>query len=135
MDPINVVVALAIYTVALMTRVVSDGLSAVPLESTLAAEALGFTKTQNFVRVQLPLSVPAVIRGMRVVVVTNISIATMAAAIGVSQLGTLFTIGFSRNQLTPIITGIIACLLLSLVLDRLLVWLGKIVTPWQTRAG
>lgn len=135
LDPLNVVVGLTIYTVALLTRVVADGLAAVPHETVQAAEGLGYTPFQLFTRVQLPLAVPPIMSGLRVVVVTNISIATMAAVIGVAQLGTLFTIGFSRGLLTPIITGLIACLLLSLVLDRLLSRLGLMLTPWQQREG
>lgn len=132
LDPINVIVALIIYTVALLTRVVADGLSAVPPESVQAAECVGFTPWQILWRVQLPLAVPPLVSGLRVVVVTNISIATMAAVIGVAQLGTLFTIGFSRNLLTPIIAGLIVCLLLALLLDRLLVLFGRLMTPWAS---
>lgn len=130
LDPVNVIVALIIYTVALLTRVVADGLGAVPPEAEQAAEGMGYTRAQRFIRIQLPLATPAILSGLRVVVVTNISIATMAAVIGVAQLGTLFTIGFSRNLLTPIIVGLLVCLVLALVSDRILVILGRIFTPW-----
>ena len=135
LDPINVVVALVIYSVALLTRVVADGLSAVPTESVQAAEGMGFTRPETLLKVQLPIAVPAILSGLRVVVVTNISITTMAAIIGVEQLGTLFTLGFTRNLLVPIITGLVICLLLALVLDRLLVLLGRILTPWARKGA
>lgn len=135
LDPINVVVALVIYSVALLTRVVADGLSAVPTESVQAAEGMGFKRSETFFKVQLPIAVPAVLSGLRVVVVTNISITTMAAIIGVEQLGTLFTLGFTRNLLVPIITGLVICLLLALLLDRLLVLLGRILTPWARKGA
>lgn len=135
LDPINVVVALVIYSVALLTRVVADGLSAVPTESVQAAEGMGFTRAETLFKVQLPIAVPAILSGLRVVVVTNISITTMAAIIGVEQLGTLFTLGFTRNLLVPIITGLVICLLLALVLDRLLVLLGRILTPWARKGA
>ena len=135
LDPINVVVALVIYSVALLTRVVADGLSAVPTESVQAAEGMGFKRSETFFKVQLPIAVPAILSGLRVVVVTNISITTMAAIIGVEQLGTLFTLGFTRNLLLPIITGLVICLLLALLLDRLLVLLGRILTPWARKGA
>ncbi len=135
LDPINVVVALVIYSVALLTRVVADGLSAVPTESVQAAEGMGFKRSETFFKVQLPIAVPAILSGLRVVVVTNISITTMAAIIGVEQLGTLFTLGFTRNLLVPIITGLVICLLLALLLDRLLVLLGRILTPWARKGA
>lgn len=135
LDPLNVVVALIIYTVALLVRVVADGLAAVPADTVQAAEGLGYTKAQTLFRVQLPIAVPAILSGLRVVVVTNISIVTMAAVIGVAQLGTLFTIGFSRNLIVPIITGLVVCLLLALAFDRLLVIVGRLLTPWSRRGA
>lgn len=135
LDPVNVVVALIIYTVALLTRVVADGLASVSPEVVQASTGLGFTRVQSLFKVELPIAAPAILSGLRVVVVTNISIATMAAVIGVAQLGTLFTLGFSRNLLVPIITGLVVCLLLALVLDRLLVLLGRVVTPWSRKGA
>lgn len=135
LDPINVVVALIIYTVALLVRVVADGLASVSRETVQAASGMGFTRMQTLLKVQLPIATPAILSGLRVVVVTNISIVTMAAVIGVAQLGTLFTIGFSRNLLVPIITGLVVCLVLALVFDRLLVLLGRVLTPWSRKGA
>jgi len=120
LDPINVVVALTIYTIALLTRVVDDGLSSVPEDAVRSAHGMGFTKAQTFFRVELPIAIPTIISGLRVVVVSNISIVTMAAVIGISQLGSLFTIGFTRRLFPPIIIGLVVCLILALILDRLL---------------
>lgn len=133
LDPINVVVALVIYTVALLTRVVDDGLSAVPDDAVRSAEGMGFTRGQSFFRVELPIAVPTIISGLRVVVVANISIVTMAAVIGISQLGSLFTMGFTRRLFPPIIVGLLVCLVLALVLDRLLYLVGSRLTPWTSK--
>ena len=135
LDPINVVVALVIYTVALLTRVVADGLASVSPDVVQASDGMGFTKLQSLFKIELPIALPAIFSGLRVVVVTNISITTMAAVIGVAQLGTLFTLGFSRNLLVPIIAGLIVCLILALVLDRLLVLLGRMLTPWSRKGA
>lgn len=133
LDPVNVVVALVIYTVALLTRVVDDGLSAVPEDAVRSAQGMGFTRPQSFFRVELPIAVPTIIAGLRVVVVSNISIVTMAAVIGIAQLGSLFTMGFTRRLFPPIIVGLIVCLILALILDRLLYLLGTRVTPWAEK--
>jgi osmoprotectant transport system permease protein len=130
LDPVNVVVALVIYTVALLTRVVDDGLSAVPEDAVRSAQGMGFTRAQSFFRVELPIAVPTVISGLRVVVVSNISIVTMAAVIGIAQLGSLFTMGFTRRLFPPIVVGLVVCLVLALILDRLLYLLGSKITPW-----
>ncbi|MFT4233241.1 MAG: ABC transporter permease subunit [Leucobacter sp.] len=135
LDPMNIVVAMIIYTIALLVRVVADGLDSVSPDVVKAAEGIGFTRLQTFFKIQLPISVPAILSGLRVVVVSNISIVTMAAVIGIAQLGTLFTMGFTRRLFVPIIVGLVVGLLLALVLDRLLVWLGRVLTPWSQKGA
>jgi osmoprotectant transport system permease protein len=138
LDPINVVVALAIYTVALLVRSVADALAAVPAMVVAAATAMGFRPTRRFVAVEFPLAVPVLIAGLRVATVSNISLVSVGAAIGVGGLGQLFTDGFDRSFPTEIITGIVLSMLLALVADALLVGLGRYATPWSRvgpRAG
>ncbi|QIM19066.1 ABC transporter permease subunit [Leucobacter coleopterorum] len=135
LNPMNIVVALVIYTVALLTRVVADGLDSVSPDAVQAATGIGFTRAETFFKIQLPIAVPAVMSGLRVVVVSNISIVTMAAVIGIAQLGSLFTMGFTRHLFVPIVVGLVACLLLALVLDRLLVLLGRVMTPWGQKGA
>ncbi|MGO3735351.1 MAG: ABC transporter permease [Canibacter sp.] len=135
LDPMNVVVALVIYTIALLVRVVADGLGSVDIDVVRAAEGIGYTQAQTFFKIQLPISIPAILSGLRVVVVSNISIVTMAAVIGIAQLGSLFTMGFTRRLFVPIIAGLIVSLILALILDRLLVLLGRVTTPWAQRGA
>lgn len=131
LDPVNIIVAMTVYTIALLVRVVADGLTSVDETTLIAAKAMGFTGVQEFLRVRLPLAVPAVLAGLRNVVVSNVSIVTIAATIGINQLGTLFTLGFTRNTTEPIIAGLIFSLLLAVVLDLILVAIGWIVSPWK----
>ncbi|GAA1822976.1 ABC transporter permease [Nesterenkonia flava] len=133
LDPLNVIIALTIYTIALMVRVVADGLAAVPQETVQASEAMGYRAFQRFVLVQLPVAVPVILGGLRVAVVSNISIVTMAAIIGVQQLGSLFTQGYSLGLMTPIVTGIVLCLVIAVVLDMLILWLSRAMTPWKPK--
>jgi osmoprotectant transport system permease protein len=58
----------------------------------------------------------------------------VATLIGVSQLGSLFTDGFSRAFLDPIIVGVVACVLLALLFDVAILLVTRLATPWQ-RAG
>ena len=134
LDPLNVVVAMTIYTIALLVRSVVDGLSSVPEEVARSATAMGYTSARRFFGVDLPLAVPVISAGLRVAAVSNVSIVSVAAVIGVSQLGSLFTDGFQRNFVDPIITGLVACVLLALVFDALILAATRLATPWQ-RAG
>ncbi len=131
LSPINVVVALTVYTVALLVRVVADALNAISPEVRASATAMGFTGFGRFLRVELPIAVPVIVAGLRVAAVSNVSLVSVAALIGVSQLGSLFTEGFQRNVLGLVLLGIVLCLLLALVLDVLIVAAGRLLTPWQ----
>ncbi len=129
--PVNVVVALSLYTVALLVRVVADGLASVPNDVAQAATAMGFRGFQRLVRVELPIAVPVITAGLRVATVANVSLVAVAALIGVPQLGQLFTTGFQVESYTQITTGIVLCVLLALLLDALLVVLTRMLTPWR----
>ena len=130
LDPVNVIVALTIYTVALLVRTVADGLGAVPETVLQSATAMGIGRVRRFFTVELPLAVPVISAGLRVAAVSNVSIVSVAALIGVSQLGSLFTDGFARDFLDPIVVGIGASLLLALALDAAISGLTRLATPW-----
>lgn len=131
LDPVNVLVAMTIYTVALLTRTVADGLSAVPESVRLAATAMGVQPVRRFFTVDLPLAVPVISAGLRVGAVSNVSIVSVATLIGVPQLGLLFNDGLSRTFYDPIVAGVIACVLLSLAFDLLIIAATWLATPWQ----
>ncbi len=135
LDPINVLVALTIYSFALLVRTVSDGLDSVSPETRQAASAIGYTPAQQFFQVNLPLAVPVIGAGMRVAIVSNVSIVSVAALIGTPQLGSLFTQGFQLQFLTPIIAGIVLSILLALILDRAVVFTTRRLSHWQPLRG
>ena len=96
-----------------------------------AATAMGFRPGRRFVAVELPLAVPVLVAGLRVATVSNISLVSVGALIGVGGLGELFTDGFQRNFPTEILTGIVLTVLLALAADALLLGIGRLVTPWE----
>ncbi len=135
LDPINVVVAMTIYTVALLTRTVADALGSVPDDVVAAARAMGFGGVRRFFTVDLPLAVPVIGAGLRVAAVSNVSIVSVAALIGVPQLGSLFTDGFQRDFLDPIVAGIVGCVVLALLFDLAIVLAVRLLTPWERSKG
>lgn len=135
LDPVNVVVAMTIYTVALLVRTVADGLGAVPDHVNNAATAMGYGRGKRFFAVELPLAVPVISAGLRVAAVSNVSIVSVGAIIGVQQLGMLFTDGFYRFFYDPIIVGVIGCILLALVFDLIIVVVTRLLTPWLRASG
>lgn len=131
LDPVNVVVALIVYTVALLVRSVADALAAVPALVVAAATAMGFKPAHRFLSVEFPLSVPVLVAGLRVATVSNISLVSIGAVIGIGGLGQLFTDGYQRDFPTEIVTGIVLSMLLALVADAALLGLGRAITPWS----
>ena len=134
LDPINIVVALSLYTLALLMRTVVDVLTSVPLAVTQAATAVGYRRLGLLLRVELPLAVPVILAGVRVATVSNVSLVSVGALLGVGGLGALFTDGLQRDYLAPILVGIVLSLLLALVLDTFIVGVQRVLTPW-VRAG
>jgi len=126
-----VVVALTIYALALLIRTVNDGLDSVPPDVIQAANAMGYRTLPRLLFVELPLAVPVIAAGLRVAVVSNVSIVSVAALVGTPQLGLLFTQGLQLRFLTPIIAGIVLCVLLAALLDGIVLFATKHLTPWQ----
>src|ERR1700739_3768625 len=93
LDETNVIVALTLYTTALMVRAVFEALDAVPAQVRDAASAIGYRPIMRVLKVELPLSIPVLVAGLRVVVVTNISMVSVGAVIGIGGLGTWLTEG------------------------------------------
>ena len=135
LSPLQVPIALSVYSTALMVRVVADGLGAVPADTVQAATALGYKPWGRFFRVELPIAVPVITAGLRVAIVANVSIVAVAGTIGMSNLGLLFDQGFklsvSQPYYPPIVLGILLCVLLALVLDVAVVLVSRWMTPWR----
>jgi osmoprotectant transport system permease protein len=135
LDPVNVVIAMTIFGVALMARSAADAIDAVDQDVVGASEALGYSPAQRFFKVELPLAGPVLLAGIRVVSVSTISLVTVGALIGVPNLGFLLTDGLKRGISAEILTGIVLTIVLALVIDLLLVALGRLVMPWTRGSG
>ena len=130
LDEANVIVALTLYTTALLVRVVFDALDAVSPQVRDAASAVGYHPVAQLLKVELPLSIPVLVAGLRVVVVTDISMVSVGAVIGIGGLGTWFTEGYQANKSDQIVAGILAIFVLAVIIDVLLMFAGRIATPW-----
>lgn len=129
-DSINVTISLTIYGIALMARSTADGLAAVDADVNQSATAIGFSAWSRFWRVELPLAGPVLLAGLRVVAVSTISLTTVGAVLGIGSLGLLFTDGLQRSIPEEVLTGIVLTIAIALIVDLLLVWLGRAIMPW-----
>jgi osmoprotectant transport system permease protein len=133
LDEANVIVALTSYTAALLVRAVLAALDSVPAQVGQAATALGYSPLTRIMKVELPLSIPNLIAGLRVVVVTNIAMVSVGSVIGIGGLGAWFTEGYNTDKSDQIVAGILVLSAIAVVIDGLIVLAGRAATPW-TRA-
>ncbi len=132
-SPINMVIVLTLYGVAVLVRQVAEGFRAIQRATLQAANACGYSLPRRFVQVELPLATPVIVAGTRVVATSTVSLVTVGAFIGVRSLGTLFTDGFQRGLIAEVAAGLVATVLLALVIDALVQGIGWALTPWTRR--
>ncbi|WP_018655418.1 ABC transporter permease [Actinomadura flavalba] len=133
----TVIVPLSLYTLSVLVPSVVDGLRSVPEHVRQSAVAMGFGPLRRLVRVELPISLPVVMAGLRVATVANISLVSVGALIGIGGLGQLMITGMKwpgGNYPTPIIVAIVLIVALAVVADLVLLLVQRLLTPWQ-RAG
>ena len=133
LSSLNLTIALTIYAVALLSRSVADALASVDPAVREAATAVGFSSWRRFWTVEFPLAGPIVLAGLRVAAVSTISLVPVGILIGVQSLGYLFTNGYQRQIVAEILAGVIMVVVLALLVDLLLVTVGRMLMPWVPR--
>jgi ABC-type proline/glycine betaine transport systems, permease component len=127
----TVEIALVSYTLLILYRNMISGLRAVPPEALEAARGTGLTRMQTFLRVELPLALPAIIAGLRIATVSTVSIATVAALVIPKGLGFPIYIALQQDIFkSEILAAGLLVIVLALFADGLLVLAQRILTPW-----
>lgn len=129
------VLALASYALLILLRNTVAGLDAIPAEVREAADGMGYTPTQRFFRVELPLALPVVVAGIRIATVTVVGLVTVTALLGRGGLGHFILSGIRRSIVFPteIVVGIVLVVVLATLLDLVLLAIEKLLTPWAGR--
>jgi osmoprotectant transport system permease protein len=131
----TVEIALVGYTLVILYPAIVAGLRS-PSEDVLeAARGMGLTQLQILTRVELPLAVPVIISGLRVAVVSTISIATIAAFVGPYGLGNPIFLALKDPTpfKTEIYTAGFLAVALALACDAALLILRRTLVPWASR--
>ena len=125
-------IALVSYTLLVLFRNTVTGLREVPEDVRESARAMGLTPRQLFLRVELPLATPAIFAGLRVVTVTVIGLATIAAYIIDQGLGKPIFDAIGTQFNTELLAASGLAIALALVADAVLVLIQRVVTPWAS---
>jgi osmoprotectant transport system permease protein len=128
---LTIEIALVAYTLLVLFRSMVTGLRSVPPDVIESAQGMGLTTRQIFVKIELPFAIPAIVAGLRVAVVTTISLATIAAFVTDKGLGMPIFDAMQRgNFKTEFIAAASLAVALALVMDGLLVVLQRVLAPW-----
>jgi osmoprotectant transport system permease protein len=125
------IIPLTLYTLLILLRNTVEGLKGVPTHVREAAEAMGYTRTRQLFRIELPLAVPVIVAGLRIATVNTIAYVAITALIGQGGLGNLFMDGFLRQFPTPLIVGLVLSVTLAVAADLGLLGVQRVLTPWQ----
>jgi osmoprotectant transport system permease protein len=128
----TVMIPLGIYSLVLLVPAIVDGIRSVPQETLAAATAMGFGPVQRYLKVQLPIAVPAIFAGLRIAAVSSISLVSVGALIGnEGALGNLLTNGLTFHRTPLVVTSVVTTAVLAIVVDGVLVALRVLLTPWM----
>ncbi|TQK06980.1 glycine betaine ABC transporter substrate-binding protein [Herbaspirillum sp. SJZ107] len=108
-------VALCAYALLPIVRNTCTGLLQVPAGLRTAALALGLTRTQALLAVELPLAAPVILAGVKTAAVMSVGTATIAAFIGAGGFGERITTGLALNDNDMLLAGAIPAALLALL--------------------
>jgi len=106
-------VALFLYSLLPMVANTLVGLRQVPYEVRDAAAGMGMTNRQRLLSVELPLAFPVILTGIRIVLVQNIGLATIAALIGGGGLGVFVFQGIGQTATDLILLGAVPTVALA----------------------
>lgn len=123
------IVALTLYALLPIIRNTSAGITGVDPAVREAARGMGMTNRQILWKVELPLSIPTVIAGVRIATVLTIGIATIAAAVGAGGLGEFIFRGLAMVNNQLILAGAVPAALLALAADFMLGVLERRLRP------
>jgi len=116
----------ALYAYSLLPVVSNTvvGLDGVPRQTVDAASGMGMTDVQRLARVEFPLAFPVILTGIRIVLVQNIGLATIAALIGGGGFGVFVFQGIGQTAMDLVLLGAVPTVALAVgaavVLDALI---------------
>ncbi|WP_281984892.1 ABC transporter permease [Thalassorhabdomicrobium marinisediminis] len=106
--------ALVLYSLLPVVGNTAAGLAAAPPAALEAARGMGMTPIQRLLRVELPLGLPIILTGLRIVLVQNIGLAVIAGLIGGGGFGTFVFQGLNQTATDLILLGALPTVALAL---------------------
>jgi osmoprotectant transport system permease protein len=132
-EPWAVLVALiALAAPPMFTNTVA-GIQAVETSTVESARGMGLTESEVLTGVELPLSAPLIMEGVRIALVQVIATATLGALVAWGGLGRFIVDGFAQQDMGQLIVGAVLVGLLAIVAELGLSAVQRAATPRGTR--
>ncbi len=126
-------IALTLYGLLPIARNTEAGLKSVPPSAIDTARGMGMTPFQIMTWVSIPLALPVLMAGLRIVTVQLIGLTVVAALIGAGGFGSFVFIGLGQTATDLVLLGALSAILLAIVADLLLRLLTlattRVITP------
>jgi osmoprotectant transport system permease protein len=123
------IIAFTLYALLPILRNTYTGILGVDNAVVDAGRGMGMTSRQILFMVELPLSLPVIMAGIRTSSVFTIGLAALAAFIGAGGLGELILRGMSMYDNNLVLAGAIPAALLAILFDTVLRAIERKVTP------
>jgi osmoprotectant transport system permease protein len=127
------VVALFLYSLLPVVANTVAGLDGVPADAEEAARGMGMTRGQRLLQVELPLAFPVILTGIRIVLVQNIGLATVAALIGGGGFGVFVFQGVGQTAMDLVLLGAVPTVALAFAAGIVLDALVELASPGGRR--
>ena len=122
-------IALVLYSLLPIVRNTYSSLKVIPADTVEAARAMGMSRLQVLGKVEIPISLPVVLAGVRTAAVQAVGNTTMAALIGAGGLGVFVFQGLGQAAMDLVLLGALPIVALALIVDSLMQLLIAILTP------
>ena len=126
--------ALIFYSLLPVVGNTVAGLGSAPPAALEAARGMGMTPLQRLLRVELPLGLPIILTGLRIVLVQNIGLAVIAGLIGGGGFGTFVFQGLNQTATDLILLGALPTVVLALAAAILMDILVDLARPTPAEA-
>jgi osmoprotectant transport system permease protein len=112
------IVALVAYALLIIIRNVATGLREISPDILDAANGMGYGSWRRLFAIELPLALPVIIAGVRIAVVTQVSVATVAAFINAGGLGDIIFQGITQDFGEKVVVGAVVTSALAVFCDE-----------------
>jgi osmoprotectant transport system permease protein len=122
-------VALFLYSLLPVVANTVSGLDGVPADAEEAARGMGMTRSQRLFQIELPLAFPVILTGIRIVLVQNIGLATVAALIGGGGFGVFVFQGVGQTAMDLVLLGAVPTVAMAFAAGIVLDAAVEMVSP------